>query len=165
MSQTTLRAVKKISFSFYPITEKDFPFLFQVYASTRSEEMGMVPWTDEEKQQFLAMQFEAQHTHYMQHYPEANFDIINWHGKQIGRLYVDEWPAEVRIIDITLLPEYRNQGLGSFLLNGLMQRAAEGQKTLSIHVENNPAMRLYKRLGFQKVNSHGLYDLMEWKAI
>jgi ribosomal protein S18 acetylase RimI-like enzyme len=164
--QPTHTQIEKISVSFRPIAENDLPFLLQVYASTRTEEMAMVPWADEEKQQFLAMQFQAQHTHYMQHYPEAKFDIIVWRDNRVGRLYIGEWATEVRIIDIALLPEYRNQGLGSFLLNGLMEHATGEQKTLSIHVEqNNPAMRLYKRLGFQKINSHGVYDLMEWKAL
>ena len=42
--------------------------------------------------------------------------------------------------------------------------AAQGQG-VSIHVERmNPAMRLYLRLGFAKVDEHGVYDLMEWRA-
>ena len=34
---------------------------------------------------------------------------------------------------------------------------------MRIHVEhNNPAMRLYKRLGFRKIDDNGIYHLMEW---
>jgi ribosomal protein S18 acetylase RimI-like enzyme len=35
-------------------------------------------------------------------------------------------------------------------------------RTLSIHVEaNNPARRLYERLGFRSVADHGVYLLLE----
>ena len=44
---------------------------------------------------------------------------------------------------------------------------AEGQrvgKPVRIHVErNNPALRLYHRLGFSSVEDQGVYYLMEWR--
>lgn len=147
-----------------PITDHDLPFLFELYASTRADEMALVNWSDLEKHQFLTMQFHAQHTYYMEHYQEATFDLMLWQGEPIGRLYVEEWPAELRIIDIALLPPYRNRGVGEYFLKKLMQRASAAHKGVSIHVEtNNPAMRLYKRLHFRKVSEHGVYDLMEWQ--
>ncbi|MEM7116760.1 MAG: N-acetyltransferase [Chloroflexota bacterium] len=149
--------------SLRPITEADMPFLFQLYASTRAHEMAMIPWGDQEKQQFLAMQFRAQHTYYTENYKNATFDVICWAGQPIGRLYVDEWLTELRIIDIALLPQYRNHGIGSYYLKALMQRASNDGKGISIHVEhNNPAMALYTRLGFQKIDETGIYHLMEW---
>ncbi len=146
-----------------PIEDSDLPFLFDLYASTRADEMAMVDWKDEEKQQFLAMQFHAQHTYYQENYTEATFDVILYQDTPVGRLYVEEWSTELRIIDIALLPQYRNQGIGSYYLRQLMTRAATAQKAVSIHVErNNPALMLYKRLGFKKIGEHSLYDLMEW---
>lgn len=149
--------------SLRPITEADMPFLLELYASTRAHEMAMIPWTDEEKQQFLAMQFHAQHTYYIENYQEATFDLILWEDQPIGRLYVDEWLQELRIVDIALLPQYRNHGIGTYYLKALMQRASKEGKGISIHVEhNNPAMALYTRLGFQKIDETGIYHLMEW---
>ena len=145
-----------------PITEADLPFLYQVYASTRTEELVLVDWTDEHKTAFLMMQFQAQHTYYQQHYPQASFDIIEAQGQPIGRLYVDRWPTETRIIDIALLPAYRRSGIGSYYLRKLIAEAEGRGVGVSIHVERtNPALRLYHRLGFRQVGDQGVYLLLK----
>ena len=139
--------------------------LFRLYASTRAEEMAMVvDWTDEQKEGFLRMQFQAQHAWYREHYEGAQLDLILIDGAPAGRLYVHRRTAEIRLMDIALLPEHRNSGIGSSLLRELMAEAEAAGKHLTIHVEKyNPAMRLYHRLGFQAVADRGPYDLMEWR--
>jgi ribosomal protein S18 acetylase RimI-like enzyme len=145
-----------------PVQEADRPFLAQVYASTRADEMAMLPWTDEQKAAFVAHQFEAQDAHYRTHYEGAAFDVVEVDGEPAGRLYVHRGPSEIRIIDIALTPAYRGRGLGTGLLQALIAEAADGGRTLSIHVEmNNPARRLYERLGFRPAGEHGPYVLME----
>ncbi len=57
-------------------TEADRPFLTALYASTRTQEMAIVPWSDEQKQAFLLSQFDAQTSHYDQYYDGADFLII-----------------------------------------------------------------------------------------
>lgn len=142
----------------------DLPFLYRVYASTRMEELAQVDWTDEQKEAFLQMQFTAQHSHYQEYYPEAAFQVILVDGEPGGRLYVSRWPDQIRIVDIALLPEHRNAGIGSALLKDLMAEATAANKPLTIHVEQyNPAMRLYERLGFVKIGERGVYYLMEWR--
>src|ERR1044072_5525948 len=54
--------------SFRPMTDADLPFLAQVYASTRMEELSVVAWPLEQKLAFLKHQFDAQHAHYRKHY-------------------------------------------------------------------------------------------------
>jgi ribosomal protein S18 acetylase RimI-like enzyme len=143
------------------ITEADLPFLYTVYASTRQEELAHVPWTEAQKEEFLRFQFSAQHQHYQQHYTGASFDLILLDGQPAGRLYVARWQTEIRIVDIALLPEYRNLGIGTLLLNELIAEAQTSGLALSIHVEqNNPALRLYQRLGFQVDSEYGVYYLM-----
>ena len=75
--------------SLRPIRDDDQPFLFQVYASTRADEMGMLDWSEAEKNAFLRFQFEAQHTHYQAHFPRASYDIVLQDDQPIGRLYID----------------------------------------------------------------------------
>ncbi len=141
---------------------EDRDFLLRVYASTRAEEMLLVDWNDEQKDAFLRMQFEAQDTYYRENYGSATFDVIEVDGEPAGRLYVARWADEIRIIDIALLPEHRGVGIGTALLSALLDEAAEAGKRLSIHVEvNNPARRLYERLGFVVVEEQGVYLLME----
>lgn len=149
--------------TFRPVRDEDRDFLCQLYASTRQEEMALVDWSETEKQAFLTMQFEAQHRYYMEHFAQAEFSIIERGGVAIGRLYLDRRIDEHRLIDIALLPDYRGQGLGSFLLRQILDEARTVGKPVGIHVErNNPALRLYQRLGFQHVDDYGVYFLMRW---
>jgi ribosomal protein S18 acetylase RimI-like enzyme len=151
--------------TFRPITDADLPFLARVYASTRAEELAAAPWSDEQKAAFLDMQFRAQHADYQTNYPEADWLVALRGGEEIGRLYIERWPSQHCIIDIAFLPEHRGKGLGEALLRDLMDEAKSCGKTVMIYVEKfNPAMRLYRRLGFKTEEDKGVYDLMRWSA-
>lgn len=139
-------------------TDEDEAFLLAVYASTRAEELAVVAWDAATKEAFLRLQFEAQDSYYRQHFPDATFDIVTVNGVPAGRLYVERRDTEVRVIDIALLPEHRGKGVGTRLLREVL---AEG-KRVTIHVEReNPARRLYDRLGFVQVAEQGVYLLLE----
>ena len=146
-------------------TEADLPFLSRLYASTREEELAGAPWTAAQKAAFLEMQFRAQHAHYQNYYPTADWLVTVHGGKDVGRLYIERWPSQHCIIDIAFLPEHRGKGLGTALLHDLLDEAAAVGKAVSIHVEKfNPAMRLYRRLGFETIEDKGVYDLMRWTS-
>ena len=69
---------------------------------------------------------------------------------------------ELRIVDIALLPQWCNRGIGSALVTALQGEAAAAGKPLRIHVERfNPALRLYERLGFRQIEDGGVYLFME----
>jgi len=149
-----------------PVTPEDEPFLYRVYAGTREDELAPLEWDETQKEAFLRMQFNAQHVFYQEQFPAADFDIILAAEQPIGRLYVDRRDDEIRIVDIALLPEHRNTGIGSALLDNLLTEAAAASKPVRIHVERfNPALRLYDRLGFIQVGDNGVYYLMEWVGI
>jgi ribosomal protein S18 acetylase RimI-like enzyme len=133
-----------------------------VYASTRTEELAVVPWDDARKDSFLRMQFEAQDRWYREQMPDARYDVVLVEGAPAGRLYVDRRDNEVRIVDIALLPEHRSQGIGTSLLGELLREADAAGKSVTIHVERlNPALRLYERLGFSVAEDKGVYLFLE----
>ena len=152
--------------TFRPIANADLPFLARVYASTRAEELAIVTsMTSAQKAAFLDAQFHLQHAHYQKYYPEADWLVTMRAGEDIGRLYIERWPSQHRIIDIAFLPIHRGKGAGEALLRDLLDEAAACGKDVSIHVEkHNPAMRLYRRLGFVTEEDKGVYDLMRWRA-
>jgi ribosomal protein S18 acetylase RimI-like enzyme len=153
------------SVTFRRETAADLEFVAALYASTREEELRPVPWTEEEKQLFLRSQFDAQTVHYRQHYSDAEYLIIERDGAAAGRLYLHWNQDDLRIIDIALMPQHRGLGVGNEILLALQAEAAGKGCSVSIHVEvNNPALRLYQRLGFQPVDEHGMYLLMRWTA-
>ncbi len=145
-------------------TEVDLKFLKDLYAASREREMvTLIDWSDGQKRKFLDQQFNAQRCHYLKHYADAEFDIIERSGLPIGRLYVAELAQEVRLMDIALMPEARNCGIGGKICSNIMARATQLGKIVSLHVEeDNPAKRLYERLGFVEAGEVSFYKLMHW---
>ena len=153
----------KTKLALRPIRNDDLDFLYQVYASTREDELAPLPWTDSQKRTFLQMQFNAQHHYYQEQFAEASYQVILQDEQPVGRLYVDRGSDEIRIIDIALLSAARNQRIGSFLLQQILDEATLSGKRVVLHVEkNNPALRLYQRLGFQVKEDKGVYWFMQW---
>jgi ribosomal protein S18 acetylase RimI-like enzyme len=144
-----------------PVEPDDEQLLFRIYASTRAEELALVPWDDAQKAAFLHAQFDAQARWYAQHYAETGYDVVLVDGEPCGRLYVHRGAAEIRIVDIALLPTHRGRGVGTALLRDLLAEADATGKRVTIHVERfNPALRLYERLGFSVVEDKGVHLLM-----
>lgn len=147
-----------------PAVAADEDFLRRVYGSTRATELELVDWDDGQKDAFVRMQFEAQRSYYEEHYAGASFDVVVVDGEPAGRLYVARWPDEIRIVDITLLPDHRRRGIGSALLGALLAEGAASSRPVTIHVERfNPALALYERLGFTVTADKGVYLLLEWR--
>jgi len=146
---------------FRPAMDADLPFLARLYASTRADELALLPWSGEQKAAFVDMQFRAQHHDYARNFPDADRLVILRAGAPVGRLYVEVRGDDLHIIDIAFLDEHRRHGLGTALMLDLFDEAAAGAKAVTIYVEkNNPALRLYHRLGFVRVDDHGIYDFM-----
>ena len=145
-----------------PVAGADRAFLVDLYASVREPELAHVSWDDAARRAFVEHQYAAQDAHYRQNYPGASLDVIEVDGEPAGRLYVHRGPSDIRIMDIALAPAFRGRGIGTELLRGLMAEAQESGRKLSIHVEsNNPARRLYERLGFRPAGEHGVYVLLD----
>jgi GNAT superfamily N-acetyltransferase len=150
--------------TFRPVTADDQAFLLAVYRSTRLEELAQTGWDDAQREAFLQIQFTAQQTHYRQHYPTGEHWIMLLNSQAVGRLYVADIAAEIRILDVTVLPPSRNAGIGAAIIMELMTEASALGKPLRIYVENfNRSQRLFARLGFVKVGETGYSDLLEWR--
>lgn len=147
-----------------PEAPEDDPYLLALYATTREAELDQVEgWLPEQRQAFVAMQFNAQRHHYRNALANVAFDVIERGGVPIGRLYTQELQTTLHIVDILLDPAERGAGLGAALLQQLTADAHTAGKVVSIHVEiYNPARRLYERLGFVQVGEEqGIYIEME----
>jgi ribosomal protein S18 acetylase RimI-like enzyme len=142
----------------------DIPFLERLYISVRADEVAALDWPEEARRQFLSSQFQLQYRHYAEHYRGSEFLVLERDGVSVGRLYIYRGATDHRIVDISLLPEIRNAGVGRALLEAVLMEAAVAGKSVSIHVEKlNPALRLYRRLGFREIGESGPYWLMEWR--
>lgn len=149
--------------TFKAISDEDMAFLTELYRSTRWEEVSQAPWNDQQRIDFLNQQFNAQHTHYNLHYPNAEKLLIIKNNETIGRIYIDRDDSSICLIDVALLPANKGNGIGTQLLKELLLEAQSTQKKVVIHVENfNPAYNWYKKHGFKQVEDKGVYQYMEW---
>jgi GNAT superfamily N-acetyltransferase len=148
-----------------PEIDGDIPFLEALYGTTRADEMARVQWSEAEIRQFVGQQFRAQRTHYREHYPGAEFLVVEQEQQPIGRLYLHQTRSELRLMDILLLPQWRGQGLGRRLLAAVLGQAAAARLPVTLHVESfNPAMQWYLRLGFEQLEERGVYWFMQLSA-
>lgn len=153
-----------MAISYRPITPEDDPVLFEVYASTRREDLSAEQHSQEQTESFLRLQFSAQQNYYRQQAPDAEFLLVLQDDQPIGRLYLDRRKTEIRVLDIALLPQHRGQGTGGQIMRDILAEAQTKRLPIRIQVEhNNPAIHLFDRLGFRKLEDAGISYLMEWR--
>lgn len=152
-----------VSAELRPATAEDDSFLRKVFASTRAEVLGLAAWDVAQQQTFLEMQYQAQRRSYRGQFPGADYCIIQCNAVDAGRLIVDRSAQALHLVDISLLPEHRNAGLGTALIRDLQVEAARTGSPVVLHVDKaNPARRLYERLGFEQTAGDDIYLEMVW---
>jgi GNAT superfamily N-acetyltransferase len=154
-------------FSLRALQDVDLPWLRDLYATTRAEEMAPVPWPEIAKRSFLDQQFGLQHQHYMLHFADADFLAIE-HAQRgpVGRYYLQRAAPDHLLVDISLFPGMRGQGLGRTLIETSQREAQALGRGMQLHVaqHNQAARRLYERLGFAFAHSTESHQQMRWSA-
>jgi ribosomal protein S18 acetylase RimI-like enzyme len=141
--------------------EDDRDFLLQLYATTRWDELGPTGWSDAAKLDFLRQQFRCQDLHYRKAFPNAAFDVVSI-AEPVGRLYLNRGSRDYHVIDVSLLPQWRNRGIGSQLLQQVQAQARAHDCRVSLYVDlHSPARKLYERLGFSAVEPGDIRVRME----
>lgn len=139
----------------------DKDFLRDLYFSTR-DDLNLLPLEEAQKQALIAMQYSAQKQQYAVLYPDAGHDLILSGEVPVGRLLVNREPDKIYLVDIALLPEHRGTGIGTAVMNDLVEEADNSGAVLSLHVmKTNPAARLYNRMGLAVTADDGLYFEMQ----
>jgi len=161
-----MRRTEALGVASRAMVEADLPFVAALYASVRSAELAQTGWPEEMRQAFFDQQHQAQHAHYRAYYPDAEWLILERHGKPIGRLYLHEETSDLHLIDISLVESSRGAGIGTAIMEDLIDRAGAQGRSMSLFVEpNNPARRLYSRVGFVGEGISGAYEAMRWRAV
>jgi GNAT superfamily N-acetyltransferase len=146
-----------------PAADTDETFLLELYKSSRGADVRELGWDEQHVGDFLEMQYQAQQRFFENEYQQADNQIIVREGKPIGRLLVDRRNHEIRCVDIALMPEHRNGGIGSTLLRALQNEAKQICKPLRLQIIRfNRAVNLLERLGFVRTSETGTHFQMEW---
>jgi GNAT superfamily N-acetyltransferase len=163
---TTTRPVEEPQVTLRPVTSSDDEFLLSVYTSTRAEELAQVTWEPGQMETFVRWQFDLQRKEYDTRYPDARYGVILVNDQAAGRIWIGEDDTQIRLLDIGLLEEFQNRGVGTILVKQLIAEAAAKNKPLrhTVFVLNNNAHRFYERLGFITIEDLGGYKHMEWRG-
>lgn len=149
-----------------PVTPEDEPFLFEVYRGVRGEEMAAWGWNEAQQELFLKMQLKARDQSYPMYYPGLDDRIILFKDKSAGRLILSRTDEEIRLVDISLLPAYRNARIGTSVITSVLAEAEQTNRCVRLQVErtNDGARRLYERLGFLVTGENQTHFQMERKS-
>lgn len=149
----------------HPVSETDRDFLYEVYASTRRDELAACGWDTAQQDAFIRMQYDIQQRAYQMQHPEATYQVIKSDSTPVGRFIVARSDNSIQLVDIALLPEYRNRGIGSALIKDLLEESRSSNRAVRLQViKTNPAALLYGRLGFVKTGESGMHYKMEYRS-
>lgn len=120
----------------------DFGFIFRVYRSTMKPYIEKIwKWDDT-----------AQRQRYEDLFSVDGYQIIQSGDKDIGVLSITHMDEYDFLARIEILPDYQNRGIGTAIIQSLIQEAKDTTRPIMLRVfKINPAHRLYKRLGFQVI--------------
>ena len=145
------------------VEPEDQSFLLELYKSSRGDDLRGLGWDEQRISEFLDMQYEAQQNFYDSDYRDAADELILLEDKPIGRLMIESRPHEIRCVDLGLLPEYRERGLGTEIIQKLQEKARREKKPLRLQVIRfSRAVNLFDRLGFVRTSETGTHFQMEW---
>lgn len=92
-----------------------------------------------------------------------NYRRIMCAGKTAGFVLVENHPDRTELDDLFLFPEFQNKGIGTALIRDII-KASRKPVFLLVFIENNGAVRLYERLGFEIVETfHGTRYRMKYE--
>jgi ribosomal protein S18 acetylase RimI-like enzyme len=139
-------------------TEQDDAFLFALFAAVRSPEFAHLPLAPAQLDMLMKIQYGGQQHSYRAQFPGGS-EIVLLDGQPIGRLWLYRGPAEHRLVDIALLPEFRNRGIGAALVTEAIAAAKAAHVPLccSVGSSNQGSLRFHQRLGFRIVDQDEVY--------
>lgn len=143
-------------------TESDESFLYELYRDSRADEMAAWGWSDEQRDSFIRLQYNARHGGYAEQFPEAFDSVILLDGEPVGRILIAESDSEIRLVDIAILSVSRGRGIGTMVIGQMLRQAGKPVR-LQVGIFN-PARELYSRLGFRTVSENGGSVQMEFDS-
>lgn len=133
----------------------------RIYAEVRAPELASTGWSTVEKKQFCDAQYALQDEHYRRYYADFEPWAICCGDCVAGRLCLATFDGNLILMDISIAVSHRCRGIGTALLADVLRQADLLNREVRLHVEpDNPAKRLYERLGFIEIGEAGIYQEM-----
>lgn len=138
-----------------PATAGDLEFAWRLYERLmKARTEALIPWRAERQREVIEGALRS-----------GGMEMITAGGKSIGWIHVNDNADGIDLHQIYLVPAQQRRGIGTDILKHLQARAAALGRPLRLNVlVNNPARRLYERLGFRIERSDTMKHYMTWTA-
>lgn len=136
-----------------PATDAHYPFALDLYLSAmRPYTEALMVWDETKQRSSFAAQWVLDEVR-----------VIVVEGREFGWLQAADLPTEVRLLQFFIAPAERGGGVGTRVLAELLSTWQAMRKPVVLTVlKNNPALRLYQRLGFAVTGEVGVKYAMRW---
>ncbi len=139
-----------------PATNADFEFLYQLHRATMKEYIEATwGWEESWQREYFQAKWEP-----------AKRNIIQIEGEDAGVLVIENREGEHYLGLIEILPEFQGRGVGTAVIQDFLAAAQTQNLPATLHVlkSNDPARKLYERLGFTLVAEEKHKYLMKWQS-
>jgi len=145
------------------IFHDDEAFLHILFRDAHPE-FQQIPVSQREIDSIVSMQFRLQQQGYESQFPESRHDLILLDEEPVGRIWVNRAEEDMTVVDIALLAQHRNKGIGAMLYARVMDEAREAGLPVRCSVEryNTGSFRFHDRLGFRVHEETETMQFMEW---
>ncbi len=138
----------------------------------------LVPYTDADHDNYIKCQMDAFEKYILEFFGSCDMAIMESHLKQLkpnllkitvrnqtaGYVYYKEEGTKIIVDVFTLLPEYRNNGLGSLILQDFIKKADEINKPIFLDTfKSNPAKKFYEKNGFVIVDENHSHYILRYE--
>jgi ribosomal protein S18 acetylase RimI-like enzyme len=146
-----------------PAGPEDSPWIEALQRGILAEALAGIP--EPQLGPLLELQLRSQDQQYRRDWPGASSFLIMAGANRVGRILLHEGAQRDHLVDISILHEFRNAGIGTQALQLLISRAESRSNDLCLRVAaSNPALALYQRLGFEIVADAGVYLEMKRRS-
>lgn len=149
-----------MSITFLKKTDEYSAFIKELFFYHKTHELNACNFQPEMLVSLLEMQFRAQEMAYQQQFPEAEGFVLATGQRPVGWLLINK--AETyHIVNIIVHHDFRGQGIGAAAINEIIEQARNSNLSVTVNVDkNNPALKLYSRLGFRVAGKDEVYVTM-----
>lgn len=138
--------------SFCPAKKEDYNNLWNLHKATMKKYVDQT-WGWEE---------EFQKEYFQKHFDPEGIQIIDREGAFVGAIQIQDKKSEIFIAKIEISPKFQNQGIGTTILEKIIETLQRTEKPVRLQVlKVNPAKKLYKRLGFETVRENETHFIMK----
>ncbi len=145
-----------MNISYRAASLEDYPFLFALHTEAMRDpvEETFGPWDEA-----------WQAAYFQKHFDPEVLKIIQFNGKDVGVLYIQERAEELFLASLEILPAYQRQGIGTLVLRELIAEAKRQGKPVALQVlkANRAARSLYQRLGFGVTGENDTHYIMAYE--